>query len=219
MNKDFLASVDSAHERAIEILDAMRPKVRAFFSAGQPSVSLSIMAAPAGRVWSFTVAGDSNAFFTRYEVAILMYDRPEGANVSPQSGVVLEGRIRSFAKIGKADDETIAFLRPYDGGFQEVVRYGDTAGLHERLEAIGAFLEEQGLALLHEAIKSNSVESADLLAWLNARVIGTIVVMGPKGPEVLWNVDDARNEGLTIEDAVLDFADKHDLDIRLEAEE
>jgi hypothetical protein len=61
-------------------------------------------------------------------------------------------------------------------------------------------------------VNNYDLTPGEILTWLNGRAVGSIIVTDG----ILWTQREAINEGLTIEDAVLRFVTRNNIDVRKE---
>lgn len=66
-------------------------------------------------------------------------------------------------------------------------------------------------------MKNENLTSQDAMTWLNGRVTSPIAVRHKGENHVLWTVERARSEGLTIEDAIVEFCNRNNINIEKEA--
>lgn len=57
------------------------------------------------------------------------------------------------------------------------------------------------------------MDPAEILAWLNGRLVKPLVITHKGKDHTIWTLKDAQLAGRTVEDAVLFFCEEHDIDM------
>jgi hypothetical protein len=227
--KTYEEAFDAMAERAVERMNSLRSILAKEFPFARFS-PVSKDTDDENWAWTFalTVDGHKKLPSSRTDFSLTMLDARvfDGDDGIGKVGFEFEAILVRTS--GEHESVKLCGVQLYNYTPKVWVHFSDQAEIAQRLEDTLDAINIERFA--HDCMKGERVryfdpvrdcsfDARDILAWLNGRVLGTIVIATNRGPKVLWNVDDARDDGLTIEKAVEHFCNKNNIDIRAETKD